>query len=139
MRFTAEEMNIQIQKQPETVLADEAEVSATPENNIQQASSTEELELPFYDRETEILYDVLDAMKIKDIKFDFDEDSIIAIGKNHKWYGTEFYHFLIGEVLVFEDDGKVLGMSNKLFSDFEALCEHNGIEFEAAPIMGFSM
>ena len=87
-----------------------------------------EEEVPVYDRESEILYDVLHALKIGDIELDYDADGLVARDDDYEWHGADFYHFLIDEAFVFEDDGSVLGIRPELLADFKALSEHNGVE-----------
>ena len=87
-----------------------------------------EEKVPVYDRESEILYDVLHALKIDDIELDYDADGLVAKDDDYEWHGADFYHFLIDEAFVFEDDGSVLGIRPELLADFKALSEHNGVE-----------
>ena len=84
--------------------------------------------IPVYDQESEILYDVLHALKIDDIELDYDADGLVARDDDNEWHGADFYHFLIDEAFVFEDDGSVLGIRPELLADFKALSEHNGVE-----------
>ena len=84
--------------------------------------------LPVYDRESEILYSVLHALKIDDIELDYDADGLVARDDDYEWHSADFYHFLIDEAFVFEDDGSVLGIRPELLADFKALSEHNGVE-----------
>ena len=84
--------------------------------------------IPVYDRESEILYAVLHALKIDDIELDYDADGLVARDDDYEWHGADFYHFLIDEAFVFEDDGSVLGIRPELLADFKALSEHNGVE-----------
>nr|WP_238721830.1 DEAD/DEAH box helicase family protein [Diplocloster agilis] len=46
---------------------------------------------------------------------------------DNEWHGQEFYKFLVEEAFVFEDDGGVLGIRDKLLKDFTELSEHNGV------------
>ena len=85
-------------------------------------------EVPVYDRETEILYSVLGRLKIDDIELSYDENGLVARDGDNEWHGAEFYHFLVDEAFVFEDDGSVLGIRPDLLDDFKALSEHNGVE-----------
>ena len=85
-------------------------------------------EVPVYDRETEILYSVLGRLKIEDIALSYDENGLVARDGDNEWHGAEFYHFLVDEAFVFEDDGSVLGIRPDLLDDFKALSEHNGVE-----------
>ena len=87
--------------------------------------------IPVYDRESEILYAVLHALKIDDIELDYDADGLVAKDDDYEWHGADFYHFLIDEAFVFEDDGSVLGIRPELLADFKALSEHNGVECKA--------
>ena len=85
-------------------------------------------EVPVYDRETEILYSMLGRLKIDDIELSYDENGLVARDSDNEWHGAEFYHFLVDEAFVFEDDGSVLGIRPDLLDDFKALSEHNGVE-----------
>lgn len=86
--------------------------------------------LPVYDRETEILYDVLGYLKIDDVEISFDADGLVATDSmDNVWHGAEFYDFLIEDAFVFEKDGSVLGIPDEVVRDFAQLCEHNGVEF----------
>lgn len=86
--------------------------------------------LPVYDRETEILYDVLGYLKIDDVEFTFDENGLVASDSmDNVWHGAEFYNFLVEDAFVFEKDGSVLGIPDEVIQDFAALCEHNGVAF----------
>ena len=85
-------------------------------------------EVPVYDRETEILYSVLGRLKIDDIELGYDENGLVARDGDNEWHGAEFYHFLVDEAFVFEDDGSVLGIRPDLLDDFKVLSEHNGVE-----------
>ena len=84
--------------------------------------------VPVYDRETEILYSVLGRLKIDDIELGYDENGLVARDGDNEWHGAEFYHFLVDEAFVFEDDVSVLGIRPDLLDDFKALSEHNGVE-----------
>ena len=86
--------------------------------------------LPVYDRETEILYDVLGYLKIDDVEFTFDENGFVASDSmDNVWHGAEFYNFLVEDAFVFEKDGSVLGIPDEVIRDFAELCEHNGVAF----------
>ena len=87
--------------------------------------------LPVYDRETEILYDVLGYLKIDDVEFTFDENGLVASDSmDNVWHGAEFYNFLVEDAFVFEKDGSVLGIPDEVIRDFAELCEHNGVAFK---------
>lgn len=86
--------------------------------------------LPVYDRETEILYDVLGYLKIDDVEVTFDENGLVASDSmDNVWHGAEFYNFLVEDAFVFEKDGSVLGIPDEVIRDFAELCEHNGVAF----------
>lgn len=86
--------------------------------------------LPVYDRETEILYDVLGYLKIDNVEFTFDENGLVASDSmDNVWHGAEFYNFLVEDAFVFEKDGSVLGIPDEVIRDFAELCEHNGVAF----------
>ena len=87
--------------------------------------------VPVYDRELEILYDVLSALKINDVELDFDNDGLVATDSmDNEWHGNEFYEFLVGEAFVFENDGSVLGINSEVLGDFKELCEHFSVVFQ---------
>lgn len=78
-------------------------------------------EVPVYDRETEILYSVIGRLKIDDIELSYDENGLVARDSDNEWHGAEFYHFLVDEAFVFEDDGSVLGIRPDLLDDFKII------------------
>lgn len=103
-------------------------VRENPMNDHLKVKVVEVEQVPVYDRESEIIYDVLSALKIDDVELDFDGDELIAIDNmGNEWHGQEFYKFLVEEVFVFEDKGSVLGINEKLLNDFTELSEHNGV------------
>lgn len=71
---------------------------------------------------------MLGRLKIDDIALSYDENGLVARDGDNEWHGAEFYHFLVDEAFVFEDDGSVLGIRPDLLDDFKALSEHNGVE-----------
>ncbi len=83
--------------------------------------------LPVYDRESEILYDVLSCLKIDDIELDFDGAGVVANDDDNIWHGAEFYRFLVDEAIVWNDDGSAIGINQELLYDFIELSEHNGV------------
>lgn len=85
--------------------------------------------LPVYDRETEILYDVLSQLKMKDVELDFDADGLVASDEHNTWHGAEFYKFLIDEAAVFFNADTAHELEDALSSDFRQLAEHNGVPF----------
>ena len=99
----------------------------TMETLVSEARSELE-QVPVSDRESEIIYDVLSALKIDDVELDFDGDGLVATDSmGNEWHGQEFYKFLVEEAFVFEDDGSVLGIRDELLKDFSELSEHNGV------------
>lgn len=103
-------------------------VRENPMNDHLKVKVVEVEQVPVYDRESEIIYDVLSALKIDDVELDFDGDELIAIDNmGNEWHGQEFYKFLVEEAFVFEDNGGVLGISDTLLKDFTELSEHNGV------------
>ena len=92
------------------------------------AGQNEPNALPVYDRETEILYDVLSALKIDDVVLEYDSAGLVAKDSmDNEWHGQEFYKFLVEVAFVFEDNGGVLGIRDELLKDFRELSEHNGV------------
>ena len=92
------------------------------------AGQNEPNALPVYDRETEILCDVLSALKLDDATLDYDSAGLVATDSmGNEWHGQEFYKFLVEEAFVFEDNGGVLGISDELLNEFTELSEHNGV------------
>ena len=71
---------------------------------------------------------MLGRLKIDDIELSYDENGLVARDSDNEWHGAEFYHFLVDEAFVFEDDGSVLGIRPDLLDDFKVLSEHNGVE-----------
>ena len=122
----------------EDILAFEADREAQRETDRHEAEFgadgtrvfRETEKLPVYDRETEILYDVLGYLKIDDVEFTFDENGLVASDSmDNVWHGAEFYNFLVEDAFVFEKDGSVLGIPDEVIRDFAELCEHNGVAF----------
>ena len=69
------------------------------------AGQNEPNALPVYDRETEILCDVLSALKLDDATLDYDSAGLVATDSmGNEWHGQEFYKFLVEEAFVFEDE-----------------------------------
>lgn len=94
------------------------------------AQAENKLKVPVYDRETEILYDVLKALKMDDIDLNYDSEGLVAADSmGNEWHGKEFYEFLVDEAVVFEDDGTILGFRESTFADFKELSAHNGVSF----------
>ncbi len=85
---------------------------------------------PVYDRESEILYNVLTRLKIEDIVLNYDENGLVARDNDNVWHNVEFYQFIVDEALVFNDDGSVQNIGKALFNDFKKLAEHNGVKIQ---------
>lgn len=94
----------------------------------EMAREAEEL-LPVYDRETEILYDVLAGLEMKDIELSFDADGLVATDGQNTWHGAELYKFIIDEAQVFWNASTPQALEEALSSDFRELAEHNGVSF----------
>ena len=74
--------------------------------------------------ETKTLYAVLSALKIDDVELDYDDNGLVATDSmDNEWHGQEFYKFLVEEAFVFEDNGGVLGISDKVLKDFTKLSQ----------------
>ena len=98
----------------------------------EMAREAEEL-LPVYDRETEILYDVLADLEMKDIELSFDADGLVATDGQNTWHGAELYNFIIDEAQVFWNATTPQALEEVLSSDFRELAEHNGVSFPEKP------
>lgn len=98
----------------------------------EMAREAEEL-LPVYDRETEILYDVLADLEMKDIELSFDADGLVATDGQNTWHGAELYKFIIEEAQVFWNASTSQALEEVLSSDFRELAEHNGVSFPEKP------
>ncbi len=83
-----------------------------------------------YDREVEILDDVLARIKLDDIILNFDENGLVARDNDNVWHGAEFYRFLVEEAFVFNKDSSIQLINGELFEDFKKLSERYGIEIE---------
>ncbi len=80
-------------------------------------------------KETQVLYDILSALKIDDIDITYEGGILVARDNDNMWSGNEFYSFLIDEAFVFQDDGSVLGIKDTLLDDFKELCKENKVNF----------
>ena len=78
--------------------------------------------------EIEVLADILYDMKMEDISLDY-EDGVLTAGDEdgNEWRGEEFYHFLVDEAMVFEEDGTCQVLSGEQLDDFWSLAERYGI------------
>lgn len=82
------------------------------------------------DRETEILYDVLLALKIDDISLEYDADgNIVASDNYNRWVGRNFYDFLVEDAFTYDDESDTpIGIPEDLFNDFKELAQKYGVE-----------
>lgn len=102
----------------------------TMQSLIDEARSAEAPVLTFVQpetKETEVLYDVLYALKIDDIDLTYEGNILVARDDDNLWSGKEFYEFLVKEAFVFEKDGSVLGIRDELLKDFKELSESYGV------------
>ena len=118
---------------PENILNIHKDISLfNAEHKAELARMAEQNEpdtLPVYDRETEILYAVLDKLNIGDIKLGFDDNGLVATdGYGNSWHGKQFYEFLVEDAISFDEYGKPNEISGELLREFTELCEHNGVE-----------
>ena len=100
---------------------------------VEEMAREAEALLPVYDRETEILYDVLADLEMKDIELSFDADGLVATDGQNTWHGAELYKFIIDEAQVFWNVSTPQGLEEVLSSDFRELAEHNGVSFPEKP------
>jgi len=97
---------------------------------IVEAKSKEQPVLTFVQpesKETEVLYDVLSALKIDDIDLTYEDGILVARDNDNMWSGKELYEFLVKEAFVFEKDGSVLGIRDELLKEFKELSEGYGV------------
>ncbi len=97
---------------------------------VEEAKNMEKPVLTFVQpesKETEVLYDVLSALKIDDIDLTYEGGILVARDNDNLWSGKEFYEFLVKEAFVFEKDGSVLGIRDELLKDFKKLSESYGV------------
>ena len=97
---------------------------------VEEAKSAEAPVLTFVQpesKETEVLYDVLSALKIDDIDLTYEGGILVARDNDNLWSGKELYEFLVKEAFVFEKDGSVLGIRDELLKEFKELSESYGV------------
>lgn len=97
---------------------------------VEEAKSAEAPILTFVQpetKETEVLYDVLSALKIDDIDLTYEGGILVARDNDNLWSGKELYEFLVKEAFVFEKDGSVLGIRDELLKEFKELSESYGV------------
>ena len=103
-------------------------VQENPMNDHLKVKVAELEQVSVYDREEKVLYDVLSKLRIDDIDLDYDNDGLVARDYDgNVWHGAEFYHFLIDEVFVFDDNGGIVKIDGQLYDDFNELSEHYGV------------
>lgn len=83
--------------------------------------------VPVWERETQILYDVLSQMKIEDMELSYEGNTLIVRDTDNEWKGVDFYHFLIDEAFVFDYKGEVSGLDEDTLADFKELTAHYGV------------
>ncbi len=81
--------------------------------------------------ELSILEDVLSRLKMEDTTLSFDDNGLVARDSDNEWHNAEFYHFLVDEAFVFNDDGSIELVDGKLFDDFNKLCDKYGVEIKS--------
>ena len=69
--------------------------------------------------ETKVLYNVLSALRIEDIELSYEDGILVAKDEDNTWKGRDFYRFLTDEVFVYDKDGGVLGLDEKLLAGFK--------------------
>ena len=89
----------------------------------------EEKQHPAWDREIDILRDVLSQMKMDDIGLSYADGVLVANDTKNQWHGADFYRFLIEEAMSFNENGELSGMvmDEGLLADFKELAAHNGV------------
>lgn len=76
---------------------------------------------PVQERETEILYSVMEKLDIDGIELSYDDDGLVASDGRRQLQGADFYRFITDYALVYTDDGEVVGLDSELLSDFKEL------------------
>ena len=87
-----------------------------------------EKDLPVYDRETEIIGDILSAIGRNDVQMEFDDNGIVGVAPDKRMAGQEFYQFLINEVLLDIGGLNLFKLTDKNLNDFKDLMFHHGME-----------
>ncbi len=79
--------------------------------------------------ELDLLWSVLDSLKMEDIQPRYDEDGIlIASDGENVWKSKAFYEFLLREAIIFEKDGSSAVLTDEQLSDLYELAKRYGIE-----------
>ena len=87
-----------------------------------------EKDLPVYDRETEIIGDILSAIGRNDVQMEFDDNGIVGVAPDKRMAGQEIYQFLINEVLLDIGGLNLFKLTDKNLNDFRDLMFHHGME-----------
>ncbi len=86
--------------------------------------------VPVYDREAEIIADILSAIGRNDVRIEFDSEGIVGIIGDKEMHGNKFYGFLINEVILANNGLNKFKLKDEAFVDFTDLMMHNGMEAE---------
>ena len=81
--------------------------------------------------ETKVLYNVLSALRIEDIELSYEDGTLVAKDENNTWKGRDFYRFLTDEVFVYDKDGGVLGLDEKLLASFKEYADIYNISLKS--------
>ena len=85
-------------------------------------------DLPVFDRETEIIGEILSAVGRNDIQMEFDDNGIVGVASDKRMAGREFYQFLINEVMLDVGGLNLFKLTDKNLNDFRDLMFHHGME-----------
>ena len=77
--------------------------------------------------EIDVLSDVLDALKIDDVRMQYGIDGLEATDGDNAWKGAAFFKFLAEEAFVYESSNTVLGISDHLLSEFKDVASQYGV------------
>ncbi|MBR3596041.1 MAG: DEAD/DEAH box helicase family protein [Clostridia bacterium] len=81
--------------------------------------------------ETKVLYNVLSALRIEDIELSYEDGTLVAKDEDNTWKGRDFYRFLTDEVFVYDKDGGVLGLDEKLLGSFKEYADIYNISLKS--------
>lgn len=98
--------------------------------NIQTSAALSAPEVPEPEiDELDLLWDVLEALRIEDIQLRYDENgTLTAKDEDNVWTGKAFYEFLLQEAIVFEDDGSCASLTDEQLSDLYEVAKRYGVE-----------
>ena len=109
---------------PENILQINADILAYEAKNADYVAHRD-----IYDREIEIVSDVLDSLKMDDVKLHYDPDGIVAADDmGNEWHNKDFYKFIVDDCFTYEADGSATGIENTVFSDFLVLAKRYDVE-----------